>query len=64
MKNTQKTAMCEHCGQEFYGSADIDVVREEMDHYRLYHPEHYDIMMSRIPLRKLWNQLTMQIHRA
>ncbi|MDQ3014489.1 MAG: hypothetical protein M3Q73_01345 [bacterium] len=61
MRNTQKTISCVECGAEVKGNSNMDVLRSEMDHVRINHPELYQKMMSEVSLRTLFNWMLTQI---
>lgn len=63
MKKEQKTIVCGVCGQTVSGHTNIEVIRKEMDHVRLSHPEEYYDMVIDTPLRQLMTWLLHQINR-
>jgi hypothetical protein len=61
MKRSQKAITCAECDTDISGSSDVEVVRKEMDHYRLYHPDLYQEMLSDVPVRQLFRWFLSQV---
>ncbi|MBX4198258.1 hypothetical protein KW782_02885 [Candidatus Parcubacteria bacterium] len=61
MKAQHKAIHCE-CGEDVFGKNTMDVIRKEMDHIRVIHPDTYEEMLEDLTPEQIKTRMMRQIH--